>query len=215
MLSKRLLRWGFTRTVKRMVRKEFESILVDLPENWSPPCGPLIVAANHPSWWDPMIATLIADQWFPDREHISAINADMLERYSVLKKLGFLPVNQNSLSSVRAFLQTATTRLRDNNAVLWITPQGYFADPRQRPIKFAPGIAHLVKHVPALTIQPAALEYTYWDTKKPHVLLSLCNPISTAEPKASEHAERALEKQLEHLASLAITRDPTLFTTRL
>lgn len=198
-----------------MVRKEFESVLVEIPENWSPPSGPLIVAANHPSWWDPMIATLIADRWFPQREHISAIDAAMLERYAILKKLGFLPVDQQSLSSVRAFLQEATTRLRDNNAVLWITPQGHFADPRLRPMKFAPGIAYLAKHVPALTIQPIALEYTYWDTKKPHVLMSFCNPISASPSDAPDLAERALENQLDHLATLAIARDPERFTTQL
>jgi len=198
-----------------MVRKQFESVRVDLPENWTPPDGPLIIAANHPSWWDPMIASLIAAQWFPNRDHISAMNADMLERHAVLKKLGFLPVNQSSLSSVRAFLQQATTRLRDNNAVLWITPQGHFADSRHRPIKFAPGIAHLAKNVPTLSIQPAALEYTYWDTKKPNVLISLCAPISATEPNAPELAEKLLENQLDHLASLAIVRDPELFSTQL
>ncbi len=215
MLSTRLLRWGFTRSVKRMVRKEFESVQVELPDDWSPPSGPLLVAANHPSWWDPMIATLIADRWFRDREHISAMDADMLERYSVLKKLGFLPVDHSSISSVRTFLQQATTRLRDNNAVLWITPQGHFADPRLRPLKFAPGISHLAKHVLDLTIQPVALEYTFWDTKKPQVLVSFCKPISTTEPDAAKRAERALENQLDHLASLAIDRDPERFTTQL
>lgn len=215
MLSSRLLRWGFTRTVKRMVRREFDSVRVELPDNWSPPSGPLLVTANHPSWWDPMIATLIADRWFADRDHISAIDADMLERYAVLKKLGFLPVDQNSFSSLRTFLQQATTRLRDNNAVLWITPQGKFADPRQRPVKFAPGIAHLAKHVPGLTIQAVALEYTFWDTKKPQVLLSFCDPIFTTEPEPALRAERALEEQLDHLASLAIARDGKPFTTEL
>lgn len=188
---------------------------VKLPDGWAPPGGPLVVAANHPSWWDPMIATLIADRWFADREHISAIDANMLERYSILKNLGFLPVNQNSISSIRTFLQQAKTRLLENNAVLWITPQGHFADPRQRPVTFAQGITHLSKHVPGLTIQPVALEYTFWDKRKPQVLLSFCKPISTAQTDASLRAERALESQLDHLATLSIARDTNLFTTEL
>ena len=51
--------------------------------------APLIIYANHPSWWDPMIAQFLNRKLCPDRQFYAPIDAKALEHYRVLGKLGF------------------------------------------------------------------------------------------------------------------------------
>ena len=71
---------GFRRYVRRYVRKHFHAVRVS---NTSHPLpagdSPLLFVLNHPSWWDPMIGTVLADL-FPTYTHYAAIDAAIRAR---------------------------------------------------------------------------------------------------------------------------------------
>jgi 1-acyl-sn-glycerol-3-phosphate acyltransferase len=55
------------------------------------PDVPLVVVLNHPSWWDPLVGSVLAGR-FPERVHYAPIDAAALARYSLFTRLGFTSV---------------------------------------------------------------------------------------------------------------------------
>ncbi len=73
---------GFAWYSGRMVRRSFEAMAFDdsvfqmrsVPDDF-----PVIVYANHPSWWDPILAVLLHEHVFSTRQFYAPIDAEALE----------------------------------------------------------------------------------------------------------------------------------------
>src|SRR5688500_10539954 len=87
-----LVRW-FTWYARRFVRRNFHAVRV--LRDTAPPAfegRPILVAMNHPSWWDPMLALVAATEYYPRRRHFAPIDAAMLRKYRLFARLGFFGV---------------------------------------------------------------------------------------------------------------------------
>lgn len=179
--SKTLVRW-FTRYSRRYVRKHFHSVRVLKSHSLSAGFAdlPVAVFANHASWWDPLIFLLLTEKHFPARAAFGPMDADALRRYKFLSKLGFFPVERNDARDAVAFLRTAAEVLASPARILWLTPQGQFADVRARPVSIQRGLAHLAARVAPAVFLPLAIEYTFWEERSPEILLAWGPPIFTA-----------------------------------
>ena len=127
----------FRRIVRRYFRRHFRAVLAQNADHLRNLHGPLIVYGNHSSWWDPMLIVLLGDLLLPQRDHYAPIDASGLKKYPILRKLGIFPVEIGSPRGAAQFLRTAEAILR-SGGVLWLTPQGRFADPREFPLAFKP-----------------------------------------------------------------------------
>jgi 1-acyl-sn-glycerol-3-phosphate acyltransferase len=181
--------------------------------------GPLIIVLNHPSWWDPVIG-LILCRLMPDwRIHFAPIDARGLAQYRFLERLGFFGVEVGTTRGGLSFLRKACAILTQPESVLWISAQGEFVDPRQRPVRLKQGVGHLVHRLSNVTIVPLAVEYPYWNDRFPEALTRFGRPIAVKTgwehtPQSwTESVEHALEETQDRLAEQALRRDPSLFTT--
>ncbi len=213
----------FRRIVRGYFRRHFHAVrisgaarfagLIDVPE-------PLIVYANHGSWWDPMVAFFLADRLMPGRRHFAPMDADALERYGILKRVGIFPVEMKTGRGGVQFLRTSEAIAR-NGGVLWITPQGKFVDGRVRPLEFMPGLATLAvriaEKVGACRVLPLAIEYTYWDERLPECLLHFEEAVPVKPGDTVDGVEArliaALESGMDELKEMAIARNATPFET--
>jgi 1-acyl-sn-glycerol-3-phosphate acyltransferase len=181
--------------------------------------GPLIVYANHASWWDPLSLILLSRHFLPGARHYGPMDAAALKRYGMFHKLGLFPVESGTPRGAAQFLGAAREILSTPNSVLWVTPEGRFTDIRTRPPVFRPGLAALVARTGACTLVPLALEYTFWDERLPEILISCGEAIKIADAQlhtAAEWSERlaaGLAAAQDELAALSKLRDPALFTT--
>ncbi len=207
--------WFFRRIVRGYFRRHFRAVRISHAGNLSAQThGPLIVYANHSSWWDPMVQNILAAQLLPQREHFAPMDADALERYGILKRIGVFGVEMKTARGAATFIRTGLAILK-SGGVLWITPQGRFADPRQRPLGFKPGLAALAARVPGgCTVLPLAIEYPFWDERLPETLLHFGEPVVIGGESA-EVIERKLEvallQAMETLQALTLTRNPAAF----
>ena len=212
-ISPLILRF-FRRIVRRYFRRHFRSVLAQNMERLRSARGPLIVYGNHSSWWDPMLIVLLGDLLLPHRRHYAPIDARALEKYPILRKLGIFPVEMSSPRGAAQFLRTAEAILADNG-VLWLTPQGRFADPREFPLAFRPGLAALALRHPDVPLIPLAVEYTFWDERLPETLTYAGPPLYLAAGSTNAAATMALESALAAsmlaLQQAAVTRDASLF----
>ncbi|GGL78389.1 lysophospholipid acyltransferase family protein [Wenxinia marina] len=208
----------FAGVMRRQLASNFRAVRLarpGLPE--VPPDRPLMIYANHPSWWDPAIFIALHPRFFPDRQGYGPIDAAMLERYRFMARLGVFGVRQDDPRGAADFLRQAMRVTDVPDRVLWITAQGRFADVRTRPLGLRPGAAHLMARRPEVLAVPLAMEYTFWSEKRPEALLRFGAPV---EARAGEGAvalgprlEAALTDTADALAALAVARDPGSFET--
>lgn len=178
---------------------------------------PLIVYMNHASWWDPLIALLLAKHCFATRRLYAPIDAVAVKKYPFMQRLGFFPVAQNRMHGAKEFLKTARAILQHTETSIWLTPEGQFADPRQRDLPFQPGLAHLVSKLEEGFVVPLAVEYPFWEERLPEVLARFGTPISIEayRGQGKDAWRQLLESQLretqQELEALSLARDSAAF----
>jgi 1-acyl-sn-glycerol-3-phosphate acyltransferase len=209
----RFFRW-YTR---RYVPRHLHAVRLS-PRGWRPPedAGPCIVILNHPSWWDPLVCVLLSEL-FADRKHFAVMDAAALGRYRLLERLGFFGVEPHSRAGALTFVRTGRVILAEADSVLWLTPQGRFADVRERPVQLAGGLGLLAGRLREGTVLPLALEYPFWSERSPEALARFGEPIAlgqavgrTAQGWTDCFAE-SLQGVQDELARLARRRDPATF----
>ena len=179
--------------------------------------GPILVYLNHPSWWDPLTCLLLATHLFPQRRHYAPIEQAALERYQFFARLGMFGVDTGSRHGAMTFLTVGERILRQSDVVLWMTPQGRFADPRERPMRLQPGLGHLLRRAGRVTVLPLALEYPLWTERLPEALARLGPPLHIEHGGSHQPREwtlllaERLQRTQDELAALAIRREAAAF----
>ena len=221
-------RWisGFSWYGLRYISKQFHAVRLSksglFPE--VDPQRPIIIYLNHPSWWDPMIGMVAWDRCFKDRTVYTPIDSEALEKYRFFKKLGFFGVEAGTGKGARQFLRSAKDIFQPHRpSILMVTPQGRMADVRERPLGFLPGLAALISRTPGVTVIPMAVEYSFWDERRPEALIQFGNPFETESYQISAQSlkqvsillEERLESVMDSLHQRSISRDPDFFNTLL
>lgn len=214
----RFVLWFFRRTVRGYFRRQFTAVRMTRTSDLSGLHGPgserLLLYANHGSWWDPMMCVLLARKLMPERKHYAPMDATSLERYKILKYIGIFGVEMKTARGAAQFLRKGLAILAQGG-VLWVTPQGRFADARERPLMFKPGLAALAARTPGgCMVQPLAIEYVFWDERLPEALLHFGEPVEVRGETAAEADEKlqtALLEAMETLRGLAMARDGAAF----
>lgn len=212
----RVLNRGFRRYVRRFVKSSFNSVRVSGSEHaLGLPPGSVVVYVNHPGWWDPMAAVLFTDLLLAGRRFAAPMDAAALARYPVLEKLGFFPVERDSAAGAREFLRHSRRALADGRTALWITPAGRFHDVRES-VSFQPGLSHLVDRDFGGSVLPVALEYVFWNERRPELLAKFgplieCRQLPEERPARTAFFELRLAEQQAALAGLALERSGTGF----
>ncbi|MDF1816677.1 MAG: lysophospholipid acyltransferase family protein [Verrucomicrobiales bacterium] len=203
-----LLAWAFARQLK----KNFHAVNLLTP----PPAvdGPLICFMNHPSWNDPMVMCFLSQLFFPDRELYGPMDADALKGYPMFARAGCYPVTHGNAGGARKFLRTSRAILQRPQTVIWINPQGRFADARERPVTFEPGLGALLKTAKTpVTTLPVALEYTYGVEQCPEVFVTFGEAVQAPDGDWTSACEKAMQTTQDHLAERVIARKAGEFTT--
>lgn len=208
---------GFQRYTVRYTRKHFHAVRLSKTSAPLPTDDtPILVVLNHPSWWDPMLCTVLSLR-FPRYEHYPAIDDEALKQYRVFSKLGFVGVDTKSLRGAAAFLRTAAHILSCPNRMVWVTAQGRFSDVRERPLNLRSGVGHLAARLDRAWILPVALEYTFWTERTPEALVRIGTPLDAQETPGrsarewTQCIEVALTETLDTLNAEAMSRDPEKF----
>jgi 1-acyl-sn-glycerol-3-phosphate acyltransferase len=179
-----------------------------------PPNRPVIVYSNHPSWWDPALFILLSTRLMPGRPGFGPMEADSLEKYRLLRRMGVFGIDPETTAGAATFLRTSLDLLRSGPVTLWVTAEGQFTDARRRPVRLRPGIAHLARLVPEAVILPLAIEYPFWDESRPEALARFGAPVASGERTVGDWGavlEGALTETMDALSADAATRNPALF----
>lgn len=174
-------------------------LLAAAPPPNDPP-GPLVVFLNHAAWWDPLVCLLLRREFFRGRAAYAPIEAAALARYRFLEKLGFFAVETGTRRGAAQFLKTSDAILAKEETALFLTPQGEFTDVRA-PLVFAPGIEHLAARAPGAVFLPLAIEYSFWEERKPEVLVAFGEALPASGGKSLSARMADLQAALAEAAA--------------
>lgn len=167
--------------------------------------GPVILAANHVSWWDPFLVVALDEAL--GTEGYALMDAANLGGLPFFARLGAVPLDRSTPARLRAGLRAGAALLDRPGRAVWMFPQGRLRPAHLRPLGIHPGIALLARLAPGASVVPVALQYAFGEQPAPAALAWLGDPIPpriAASPEGTALLEIALEAGLREIdAALA------------
>lgn len=220
---------GFSIVVRRMFRKHFASVRavkgsIEILRTLDRREGAAIIALNHSSWWDPLVCVLLGKRLMRSRTHAAPMDIEQLRRFKFMRKIGIFGVAPDDPRSLPRMVRHVKERFASEpRCTLWITPQGEFRDVRDE-IALRPGAGAVAaracerREIPVLAL---AIEYTFWEDKRPEVFLRVERVAPPDLPEFASRAERieawtseierAMRENQSALAQIVMERDPRPF----
>ncbi len=200
----RFARW-FARHAGRRIRAQFGSVRVHglqrLREQSSQ--GPVLMVANHSSWWDAMLALWLSRAVLR-HEAYALMDATNLARHPYLCRAGGFGVRGGSRSDGAAAIRYAAAQLQRPGQAVWVFPQGA-ERPWHEPLRFAAGAVRIATLAPRAALVPLALAYTFGEHEQPDAWVSigapLRSPTRASLRTAVEHERGRILRGLEGSAA--------------
>jgi 1-acyl-sn-glycerol-3-phosphate acyltransferase len=156
---------------------------------------PVILAATHVSWWDPM-ALLVLDQAL-GADGRALMDAENLRRLPFFGAVGAIPVHRNGdRGALRRDLAAAAACLDRPTRALWIFPQGRQRPATTRPLGLEPGV-RLVARLAGVPVVPVALRYGWREADRPTALAHFGPALDPTDKRLLDRLEAALIRGLD------------------
>ncbi len=138
---------------------------------------PMIVCANHYSWWDGYIAYLI--EHYLKIDGYLMMEETQLRRYFFFTWAGCFSVDRENARSAMQSVQYAARVLKERpNRLVWLFPQGEIAPNDRRPLAFFSGATHLARLSSPSLLYPLASRIEYMAEQRPDLYISLGEPLT-------------------------------------
>jgi chlorobactene lauroyltransferase len=127
---------------------------------------PLVLYANHSSWWDGLVAFEIGRAARLD--HFLMMEEKQLKQLFLFRRLGaFSVVRETPRESLRSINYAVEILKEKPNRALWIFPQGEILPIDARPLHFYQGLARIIEKTGECVAVPIAMRYEFLGEFKP------------------------------------------------
>lgn len=158
----------------------------------------VLIIANHSSWWDSLVALWLTESELPNSEVYGMMDASNLARFRFFRWTGCFGVDLSSRRDGARATRYALGLLKLRDTALWVFPQGA-EQPPHVPLRFLPGAAGIAKRAAPVRVVPVALAYVFEGDERPHVYISVGEPMSLADGADREAQERAVEAERDRI----------------
>lgn len=167
---------------------------------------PLIIYANHSSWWDGLIIfELLKSKKF---DSYVLMEEKQLKKYRLFQKIGaFSIVRENSREAIKSLGYAIETLNAGKNKTLLIFPQGKIYPNDKRPLEFFGGLAFIINKLKNCTSIPCSIRFEFLGNFKPDIFVKFGNSIihnkdaKTKRIKLTEQFKSELTQNLDSLKS--------------
>ncbi|MCA1625359.1 MAG: lysophospholipid acyltransferase family protein [Acidobacteria bacterium] len=133
---------------------------------------PLIIYANHSSWWDGLIAFEISR--IAKLDGFVMMEEKHLKKLFLFRRLGaFSVVRENPRAAIKSINYAAEILVETSNRTLWIFPQGEILHNDLRPLKFYNGLTRIIEKIGQCYAAPVAMRYEFLTDYKPKVFVQI------------------------------------------
>lgn len=161
---------------------------------------PLLLAANHVSWWDPFTLREVQRVLRPSSPVFVVMLEDELARRPYFRRMGVHGIQPGSGASLRACIRQLRRHLeaRPDGSVIFF-PQGRIWPSFKRPLAFHPGIGLLARELAPLVVLPVALHVEPLNATRATVFASAAEPIRADGALDPADVESAVTGELDAL----------------
>jgi len=106
---------------------------------------PVLIIANHFSWWDGFIQLQLNNRFFKRRFHVMMLE-EQLNKFRILNKVGAFSVQKKSRLIIESLIYSVEV-LSDPKNVLLLFPQGEIQSLYTTDFHFETGLKYLLKNV--------------------------------------------------------------------
>ena len=147
------------------------------------PSFPLVLVANHESWWDGFLLREVQRRLRPKaRFHAVMLERELAPR-PFLRFLGGLGLEPPSLASNRRLIRTLDRlRVEDPTGVLAYFPQGVTRPGTPGPLAFRNGVIRVAEALAPATVLPVGLRLLPGVTSRFEAYLSVGSPLAVPGP---------------------------------
>lgn len=160
---------------------------------------PLLVCANHESWWDGFLVRELQRRLRPrGRFHAVMLEAE-LARHPFLRFLGGLGIDPASVSSLRGLFRLARTLGAERPAgLLAYFPQGRIRPGSIAPLGFHAGVLPVIEAMAPVSVLPVGIRVLPGKDHRMDAFLSVGEPIGVPGPDTVRIAllEAAVSEEL-------------------
>jgi 1-acyl-sn-glycerol-3-phosphate acyltransferase len=147
---------------------------------------PMIICANHSSWWDGYVATVVERALGVDGYLM--MEEAQLSRYFFFRWAGCFSVDRHNTRSALQSLQYAAKLLKERpGRMIWLFPQGEILPNDRRPLVFFNGSAYLARMTAPVLLYPLAIRIEYLAEQRPDLFISLGQPLLVKPGEADTH----------------------------
>ena len=159
---------------RNLIKRRFGSLNVlnlDILENLNREF-PLIIYANHSSWWDGLVAFQISHK--AELDSYILMEEKHLKRFFLFRRLGAFSVNrENAREALKSIKYSADLLRGDPNRTLWIFPQGEISPTDARPLLFYNGFSRIIAKTGRCFVLSLAIRYEFADEFKPEIFVKI------------------------------------------
>jgi len=169
-----------------------------------PPDIPLLVAANHTSWWDGFALLEIQRLLRPRAPVYTVMLESELSTRPFFRRIGAIGIDAGSVVSLRGAMRRLGRLTRERpDAVILFFPQGRIWPSFRRPLGFRPGLRTFLRALPPTLLLPVGIHLEALTRVKPTLFLNAAQPLegpAARDMNEIEHAVTgAIDGVLEHL----------------
>jgi hypothetical protein len=201
--------WIFRPYILRLLRKHFHAVhLISEPAD-TPRGKPLLVVANHGTWWDGFFIYLLNRRILRRKLYMMMLE-EQLAKYPFFRRLGAFGIEQGRPRSVMSSIAYSASVVKDPLNLLCIFPQGAMRHVHTRPLGFQRGLQRVMAmYGGALSVLPVAMACEFMDNQRPEVYLlaDRAYEVSASTFPGVEWLERIQESQMDRLEQAVAARE--------
>ncbi len=133
---------------------------------------PLIIYANHSSWWDGLTAFQISRR--AGLDSFIMMEEKQLKKLRFFRRLGaFSVVREKNREALKSMNYAVEILMKNPKRTLWIFPQGEILPNEVRPLRFYNGLPRIIKSFEKCSIACLAMRYEFLGEYKPDIFVKI------------------------------------------
>jgi 1-acyl-sn-glycerol-3-phosphate acyltransferase len=158
----------FRKYSRYLINRHFRKVYLD--GSFEETDRPLLIIANHFSWWDGFFIDWLNYHRLDKRYHI-ALQEETFKKHGYFALTGAFSIRRNSKSVIESLTYCRDLLADPENLVVFF-PQGRFESQYRRPFHFEPGIEWLLKRMESdFRLLFVANQVEYFDTPGPSLFI--------------------------------------------
>lgn len=190
---------GFEFVFRPWMRTRLHDLRVAGVPRELPAARPLLLAANHVSWWDAFVLREVQRRLRPAAPMYTLMSAREMSRFPFFRVLGVIGIDGDSPASVAhgmRLLERRTAERPDSAIVLF--PQGRIWPSHSRPLRFQRGIELFARHIDPIVL-PVGLHMEPMTSLSPTFFASIGEPTVAGDVA---EVQRRVEAELDSILHL-------------